>query len=286
MLSERTKRDILVSWGSSAIAVTACSPLEVLKMNAQVTSSNTSIRHMVKDIFQTHSIRGFYKGLRVSLFAQPGYWMFYLPIYNSLKPKYENEDGSLDVHKRMGIVFGASLAASVAVNPLFVYKTRFQTSVLKKNPDGTLKHPKLSYRDMGKDILKQEGVRGFYKGNFVAQIKNTQMVPQWFLYEFFNSHPLNPLENNNIPILDRSFMSGVAAKTIASCIIYYPIDCIRTNIRDNVKNKTILQVTKEIYHRPGGILNFYRGVGIYWLSAVPTFGTIMYVYDKIQKLYE
>lgn len=285
MFTDKTKRDILMSWGSSGVAVAGCSPLEVLKINAQVTSKTLNIKGMFTDIYKTHGIRGYYKGIGVSLLAQPGYWTFYLPIYNMLKPKFTNKDGNIDFHKKIGIVFGSSLIASMAVNPLFVFKTRFQTSVLKKKTNGELKYSKLTYWRMAKDIARVEGLRGFYKGNLVAQIKNTQMIIQMPLYDYLNNHPLNPLEKSTIPILDRSFVSGVVSKTVASCMIYYPIDCIRTNIRDNIEHKSISNIVREIHKRPGGILNFYRGVGIYWLSAVPTFGMIMYIYEKAQKTF-
>jgi hypothetical protein len=66
--------------------------------------------------------------------------------------------------------------------------------------------------------------------------------------------------------------------------VYYPLDNIRTNIRRYEENKSIPKVIAEIYNRPGGILNFYRGVGLYWISAVPTFGLIMFSYEKIKSI--
>jgi len=281
MFTDQTRQDVAKAWGSSVTAVTVCSPLEVLKINAQVTPHNSSIRTMFKDIYRTHSFRGFYKGYGVSLLAQPGYWSIYLPIYNSLKSKIQNEDGTLDLHKKFAAVFCSSTIASVSVNPLFVFKTRFQTSVFKKGTDGTLKHPKVSYIQMAKDIAKEEGLRGFYKGNLVAQVKNTQMLLQMPLHDFLNNHPLNPLESSSFFLFDRAFVSGTIAKTVASCMVFYPVDVIRTNLRDQVENKSVMQIVHEIYRRPGGILNFYRGVGIYWLSAVPTFGLTMYVYENL-----
>jgi hypothetical protein len=270
MFSDQTKRDIRKAWSSSVVAVSVCSPLEVLKMNAQVTGGNTKLRSMPRNIYRSYGVTGFYKGLGVSLLAQPGYWAFYFPIYNSLKPRFQNEDGSIDLHKKLGIVMAASLTASVTVNPLFVFKP---------GPDGSPK--KVSYWGMAKDIARQEGVRGFYKGNLVAQFKNSQMMIQMPLHDYIYNHPLNPLGSSNIVFFDRAFVSGTIAKTIASCAVFYPVDVIRTNLRDQVENKSIMQIAKEIYRRPGGIFNFYRGVGIYWLSAVPTFGMTMYVYENV-----
>ena len=285
MLSERTKKDILNSWGSAGLAVVATSPLEVIKMNAQVTSSKLSMVSMFKDVYKTHHFKGFYKGLVSSMIAQPGYWTFYWPIYNNLKEKY-SIDGQLDLTTKMGIIFLSSSVASMTINPFFVFKTRFQTSVMKKNHDGSLKNPNLTYKTLIVDMARNEGIRGFYKGNLVAQFKNTQMMIQMPLYDYINNSSFmnSFFGKNDVIFMDKSFLSGVAAKTVASCAIYYPVDSIRTNIRDNVENKSITTIIRDIYKRPGGLLNFYRGVGIYWISAVPTFGTIMYVYEKLQNL--
>jgi hypothetical protein len=296
MLSTKTQRDIKSAAGAAIGGVIVTSPLEVIKMNAQVTSSKMNFRDMCRDVYNTHGARGFYKGLGVSLLGQPIFWVLYFPVYNNLSqyandnyqytingPRFQvkNENGNLSNTTKASVIFASSLVASMTVNPLFVYKTRFQTSVLKKNLDGSLKYPNMSYTSLVKDVWKYEGIRGLYKGNFVAQIKNTQMVPQMFLYDYFVNTSLNPLSDNNLMLLDKAFVSGIAAKT-GSSFMFYPIDVIRTNIRDNVENKSIFRIAKDISNRPGGLLNFYRGYSIYWFSAIPTFGLITYGYNKLQ----
>lgn len=275
MFSGKITNDIIAAWGSTSLAVTLCSPLEVLKMNAQVTSQKYSIQRIFKSVYKNHGIRGYYKGLGVSLCAQPSYWMYYFPMYNYLETKYCKKDGTtIDFTKRMGIIFGINITGSVFTNPLFTLKTRFQTSALSQQTH-------IRYHNMVRDIFQYEGIRGFYKGWLLALIKNTQIMLQLPLYNYINDHPANPLNDHHIPLLDKSFISGVTAKTIASCGIYYPIDVIRTNIRNTVEKRSILQIILEIYKRPGGVTNFYRGVGIYWISAVPTFGFIMHFYKKL-----
>lgn len=281
MLSDKVKLEIKSSLISSTIAVAATSPLEVLKMNAQVTPRTASLKSLFRDIYHTHGLRGYYKGLGASLGGQPMYWAIYWPVYETLSERYNTDR---DLRRKMALVFGSSLIASTTVNPLFVFKTRFQTSVLKKCPtSGQLLYPNLRYQTLGHDIIRNEGIRGLYKGNLVAQIKNTQMVIQMPLFDTLNTKL--PLGDSMFPLMDRSFMAGVIAKTVASCVIYYPVDTIRSNIRDQVANKSITTICKEISSRPGGLANFYRGVGIYWLSSVPTFGAIMYVYGRVKKRY-
>jgi hypothetical protein len=300
MLSSKTKNDIKAAGIAAVGGILLTTPLEVIKMNAQVTSTNVTVHGMFKDVYRTHGLKGFYKGLGVSLCSQPGFWVLYFPVYNNLfgyvKDNYQynpnrstwlqlkREDGTLTNNAKAGVILVSSLVASMTVNPLFVYKTRFQTSVLKKNPDGSLKYPNMTYKSLARDVWKYEGIRGLYKGNLVAQIKGTQMIPQMFVYDYFKSASWNPLKENHIMILDRAFMAGIAAKTISS-FMFYPMDVVRTNIRDNVENKSILRVVKDVAGRPGGVLNFYRGYGIYWVSAIPMFGMFTYSYDKIQKYF-
>jgi len=162
--------------------------------------------------------------------------------------------------------------SGIAVNPLFVFKTRFQTAALKDNPN-------IRYGQLMRDMTQNEGIRGFFKGGLVAQYKNTQMVIQMPLYDYLANHTYNPLIGNGA----NAFVSGCVAKLI-SCSVYYPLDNIRTNIRRYVEPKSIAQVVKDIYARPGGMLNFYRGIRLYWLSAVPTFGLIMYSYETIKEM--
>jgi hypothetical protein len=173
-------------------------------------------------------------------------------------------------------VFIASCVASLVVNPLFVLKTRFQTTAVLTDA------PQVTYRRLIQNIASGEGVRGFFKGNLVAQVKNTQMVIQMPLFDYLQTAEWNPLGSSNFVMIDRTFVSGVIAKTVASCVIYYPIDSIRTNIRNEVKTQSLYNTIQQIYGRPGGIINFYRGVGVYWISAVPTFGIIMYAYEKLK----
>ena len=81
ILRDKDKRDIKASLGGSIPAILATSPLEVIKMNAQVTSHNVTIRGMFKDVYRTHGIRGFYKGLGVSLCGQPLFWVRKIPFF-------------------------------------------------------------------------------------------------------------------------------------------------------------------------------------------------------------
>ena len=78
----------------------------------------------IKKVYREEGYRGFYKGLVASMLAQPGYWSIYMPVFNNLKDRFSSNDGSINFYKKMWVIFTASSISSMAVNPLFVFKTR------------------------------------------------------------------------------------------------------------------------------------------------------------------
>jgi len=99
------KRESLPSFSSGTIAVAAASPLEVLKIQAQCTGSDRTIRQLARNIISKHGYPGFYKGMVASLIAQPAYWVGFFPLYHYIGDRYKKEDGSMDLHHKMFTVF-------------------------------------------------------------------------------------------------------------------------------------------------------------------------------------
>ena len=59
------------------------------------------------------------------------------------------------------------------------------------------------------------------------------------------------------------------------------MDTLRTNVRTQQGHISYLQVIKNVYSRRGGVLNFYRGIGLYWMSQVPIFAITMGAFEKM-----
>jgi hypothetical protein len=78
----------------------------------------------------------------------------------------------------------AGIATSTATNPIWLVKTRLQLdkSVAEKSI-GTLKRRYKNSWDCIRQVVRDEGVRGLYKGMSASYLGITETTLQWVLYE-------------------------------------------------------------------------------------------------------
>jgi solute carrier family 25 folate transporter 32 len=252
---------------ASMMSVLCTQPMDVVKTQYQVArlnSSNPRTTKIIKNIATTSGIKGFYRGIGPSLISYPIFWGAYFPIKN-----YNFEPSGYNLVDKFIVACGASSIASTITNPLFVIKTRVQT--LDTNYSQSNNQDKSNYKKLCKSIYNEEGIKGFYKGLKPTIINNTKLGIQFPLYEYFKK------ETNSI------ILASGLAKAFASTI-FYPMDLIRVNQRDTIKNISIMKTTKQIYKK-SGIIGFYRGVLIYNIVNGSNFILMMvfkeYIDDKI-----
>jgi hypothetical protein len=142
-----------------------------------------------------------------------------------------------------------------------VLRTRLQTEALRGET--------IRYRSFFGDIIRQEGVRALYKGLPVTLVKNMQMGLQLPLYTYLKK------DNNINPMI-----AGAISKIVASSVVY-PLDSIRTNVRATKGDISYKDVVVQIMKRPGGALNFFRGLPIYWCTQVPIFAITMGAFESL-----
>lgn len=249
----------LKGYGANACAITLTQPLEVLRIQSQVT--HTPFRQLASNIIKKDGMWGFYRGLGASLVTQPVYWSIFFPIYYHL-----NSSMNSSINSSMNSFVISNIAGTIGViatNPLWVLRTRLQAETVIAEKD----RKRIRYRDFFSKIIRNEGFASLYKGTPITLVKNLQMGIQMPLYEALKRE-YNPV------------VAGAAAKLVSSTIVY-PMDTIRTNIRTHRGAITYRNVITEIYNRPGKLTNFYRGIGIYWMTQVPVFAITMGVFEKL-----
>lgn len=119
-------------------SATLCNPLEVLRNRVIVSHSPTSktvshvvpskLRNAIMKIYDREGLKGFWKGYRINAISYPVFYGFFFPVYESGKYflKHNTELGKFQISLLASIVSG--FAADVLTNPLWVMKTRIQTS--------------------------------------------------------------------------------------------------------------------------------------------------------------
>lgn len=115
----------------------------------------------------------------------------------------------------------AGIVTGTATNPIWVVKTRLQlTADHAKAAESTSSKSLVSSLDMIKQIAREEGIRGFYKGLSASYLGVTEGTIQWVLYEKLKR--LNTESQGKGGFQEWAGMLGSAgtAKCVASLITY------------------------------------------------------------------
>lgn len=160
-------------------------------------------------------------------------------------------------------------------------RQRLQTEIIRNKQSSYIGETlnffkkKLPIFDIGltRNLYNENGIKTFFRGTNITLIKNVQMAFLLPAFERFSNG-----RDSNLEIA----IAASAAKIISSTAVY-PLDVIRTNVRYYEGQKVkFWNVTKDIWSKPGGALNFFRGIHWYWISSASMFSTMM----VLQKIFE
>ncbi|KAK7930213.1 hypothetical protein WMY93_006608 [Mugilogobius chulae] len=148
---------------AGALAQTAIYPLEVLKtrLTLRKTGQFTGIADCAKQMLLKEGVYAFYKGYVPNLLAIVPYAGIDLAVYETLKFTWLNRNsGVVDPGVMVLVGCGAvsSTCGQLASYPLALIRTRMQAQTLLKGS------PKVSMLALLRNIVKQEGVTGLYRG--------------------------------------------------------------------------------------------------------------------------
>eukprot|EP00249_Psilotum_nudum_P008736 c21476_g1_i1 orf=188-1534(+) len=128
-------------------------------------------------------------------------------------------------------------------------------------------------------IGKEEGVTGYWKGNFPQVIR---IVPysavQLFAYELYKK--LFQGKDKELSVVGRLGAGACAGMT--STLVTYPLDVLRLRLAVDPACKTMGQVAVAML-REEGLPSFYRGLGPSLLGIAPYIAVNFCIFDLIKK---
>ncbi|KAI1184538.1 mitochondrial carrier domain-containing protein [Nemania serpens] len=197
--------------GASAGTATAIvtSPLDVLRTRLQSdfyhqpynrsNGSGTVIRRLLQaslyhirdttgamySIYRTEHWRGFFRGLGPSLAGVVPATAVKFYVYGSCKQAGAailgyKEDSAL-VHAQAAMAAG--IATATATNPIWLVKTRMQLQSSQTQAKSTATHRYKNSLDCTRQILRQEGIGGLYKGLSASYLGTVETMLHLVLYE-------------------------------------------------------------------------------------------------------
>jgi solute carrier family 25 (mitochondrial folate transporter), member 32 len=255
--------DGLFGLAANGLSTFLTHPIDVVKTNYQLnqirTNNNnkTDTRSIIRNIWKTRGMRGFYAGVSPNLCTYPIFWSVYFGTNQMMGDIrfVDNKYGDKFIKS-----YTAALIGSGLTNPLFVLKTRMQ------NSEGRSRSVYETLRS-----TNRLGYRTYFRGLGSTYLTNTKLAIQFPMYDMIKDRT------------DSVIASSLAAKTISSSIMY-PLDLIRVNQRNSDREISIREIARTIYAR-NGIRGLYRGVFLYNAVTTPNFVVMMIGYEMLKKFF-
>ncbi|KAG0497326.1 hypothetical protein HPP92_002017 [Vanilla planifolia] len=276
-------RGVLCNAGAGAaagvIAATFVCPLDVIKTRFQVhglpklvnsRGKGSIIIGSLEQIVQKEGVRGMYRGLSPTILALLPNWAVYFTVYDQFKRLLCSNDGfdQLPLGANILAACGAGAATTIATNPLWVVKTRFQTQGLKA---GVV--PYQNTLAALRRIACEEGIRGLYSGLVPALAGISHVAIQFPAYEKLKMYLA---ERDNVPV-DSLGAGDVAVASSVSKILAstltYPHEVVRSRLQEQgfhslVRYAGVRDCMSHVFKKEG-IAGFYHGCATNLLRTTP-----------------
>jgi len=204
--------------------------------------------HAFKKIFQNEGLLGFFKGYPVSMVSLPASF-FYL---TTLEASWDLLPANMPL-KNAASGLLACTASQLWFVPCDIISQHQQINSNKENVRQQLR----STFDLAKNVYKNEGVLGFYRGFFLSMITfGPQSMLFWHIFGSTREHLARYQyikQNQNAHI---GFSAAISS--VLTNVFMTPLDTIRARYQLNTKRTSVADVTKELWSNEG-YKGFYKG---------------------------
>ncbi|EMD39341.1 hypothetical protein CERSUDRAFT_112981 [Gelatoporia subvermispora B] len=242
--------------------------------------------HIIRDIYREESLRALFKGLGPTLVGVIPARSINFFTYGNGKQIIANHfnHGEENTLVHLSAAACAGVATGTATNPIWVVKTRLQLATNNKPPIPAPRSMFGGSLQMIKQIAREEGIRGFYKGLSASYLGVTEGTIQWVLYEKLKR--LTKDTEGKGGVLEWFGMLGSAgtAKCVAT-LITYPHEVIRTRLRQPMVNGKVkytgLAQTLRLVIAEEGTRALYGGLSAHLMRVIPNAAVMYSIYEAI-----
>ncbi|KAI8799919.1 mitochondrial carrier domain-containing protein [Cladochytrium replicatum] len=288
-----------IAFSASAALLTRCitHPLDTLKTILQADASSSLIprRHRpsllqtASSIVKTEGIRGFYRGISVSVAFSVPAMSIYLTSYDVIKATLGHR---LPGGEESAVVHGASACVAEGLSgllwtPMEVLKNRLQTTSLQ-GPDRGLSDLQKT-ANLAASVYRAEGLRGFYRGYLLSLGVFVPYTVTFFLtYEQLKMMAIARTPSKSLQELPfyTYLLSSACAGAVAGAISN-ALDVVKTRVQINStsssqRTASALEVMRHMWVNDGGLRAFTKGMVARVVWVVPSVAISMTFYESLK----
>jgi solute carrier family 25 phosphate transporter 23/24/25/41 len=284
---------------AQVVSRTVTAPLERLKLQAQTEGLASSMISELKTIVKTEGFRGLFAGnvancLRVFPTTAIGCFTYVqilslLHMDNDIDPRHRVRDLSTRIAAG---AFGG-MVATLSTYPLDLIRTRMTLSttesvtntspvpVVSNAVQETTAQGRSKIMNIGRDILRQEGVRGLYRGSGPAIMS---IGPFIFIQNgTFTALKTLSQEELGLNLTPNVLLACGATSGFMAQLAVYPLEVVRRRMQVSMveTGQSSWQILKEI-HSTEGFRGLYQGILPTALKVAPAVAISLYVRDLIR----
>ncbi|ERS98226.1 solute carrier family 25, member 33/36 [Sporothrix schenckii 1099-18] len=193
----------------------------------------------------------------------------------------------------------AGLVTSTATNPIWLIKTRMQLDKNSADANRGIERQYKNSADCVRQVLRNEGIRGLYKGMTASYLGAAESTLHWLLYEQMK----RGLERRKARIVAQGRkenawdqfvdwmgpLGGAGAAKLFASLLTYPHEVVRTRLRqapmaDGQRKYTgLVQCFVRVW-REERIPGLYGGLTPHLLRTVPAAGITFGIYEIVLKM--
>lgn len=239
---------------------------------------------VLQGISRAEGMTALWKGMGATMVGVIPARAIYFSTYSTAKCHLTAINGNCEdsmVHLGAAVVAGVTVAT--ATNPIWMIKTRMQLS----------RQADMSNWACIVGIVRQEGVKGLYKGMTASYLGVIEGTMQWVLYERAKHRYLQA--DGREPRWAELFGTAAASKFVAA-IIAYPHEVLRTRLRETtsmhidgreikVRRYTGLWQAARLVVREEGAAALYGGMTAHLMRVVPNSAIMFFCYEMLLQAY-
>lgn len=227
--------DLFASSIGTGLAEIITLPICTIKTNYQTNLNYNSLNHVIKDIYQTRGVIGFYNASYSAILSQIVATSTKFTFYNSVKNYRNTQQNDLLNNMLNGSISGG--VASIFSHPFDVIKIQHQLNNNFTNE------------------LKKNGSKLFYRGYSKSLSKNIVLSSLLFpFYDFYKSHVNNSL-------------ISACLTSLTVTIITHPIDFLKVR---NIADKQLYFSYNILKYYRGVHINLLRVIPHFMITMLIT----------------